>query len=160
MTSEEHNKYLSYAFFAYSGFQGLMMLLMSGFFIALIGSAPGGPDSGVFVVFFLFMLVFQLIFTLPPAIAGWALYSKKPWGRLAGIIGGVMAGMSFPLGTAVCVYALWFLLGDNWKEVYPNGTVAQRRNELPGSADFARWEAEAEAFNRGREKEPTRGDWR
>jgi hypothetical protein len=30
--------------------------------------------------------------------------------------------MNVPIGTAACVYSLWFFLGDNWRSVYPEST--------------------------------------
>jgi hypothetical protein len=42
---------------------------------------------------------------------------------MASIIAGVIAAMSVPIGTAACVYSLWFFLGDNWKSIYPEKAV-------------------------------------
>lgn len=123
MTNEQHNKYIAYSFFAYAGFQLFWLLVMGLFFAFFFGSMPSRPGEpempfAFFGIFFAFMVVFQLIFTAPAAIAGWAMLKQKPWARIAGIVGAVMAAMSVPIGTAACVYALWFWMGDNWKEVY------------------------------------------
>ena len=33
--------------------------------------------------------------------------------------------MNVPIGTAACVYSLWFFLGESWKEVYPEAASEQ-----------------------------------
>lgn len=123
MTNEEHNKYIAYAFFGHAGFQLLMLLFMAAMF-ALMFPPLGPGDPGLppaFLGFMIaFMTVFQMIFIIPSVVAGYGLLKHKSWARIASIIAGVVAAMSVPFGTAACVYALWFFLGDNWKEVYPD----------------------------------------
>lgn len=47
--------------------------------------------------------------------------------------------MNVPVGTLACVYAFWFFLGENWKNVYQqptDGVSDDQTRDLPGS----RWE--------------------
>lgn len=133
MTNEEHNRYVAYSFFAYAGLQLfwlVVMLVWFGFIFGSFPSRPGEPEmpAAFFGIIFVFLLVFTLIFTAPAVLAGWAMLKRKEWARVAGIVGAVLAAASMPVGTGVCVYALWFLLGENWKEVY--AAEAQRDHSV------------------------------
>jgi hypothetical protein len=122
-TTEEHNKYLAYSHLGYAAFQFLMMLGMLAFSLIIFGGIAANDTSGEFPAGFvaaimIVMGLFQLIFTAPSAIAGYGLLKRKQWAKTWGIIAGVMAAMSFPLGTAVCVYTFWFLFGESGKDFY------------------------------------------
>ena len=123
MTNEQHNRYIAYTFLGYAGFQLLMMLVMAAMFsmFFFIPPTPGdpGPPKAFFGFMIGFMVFFQLLFLTPSLVAAYGLLKHKEWARIAAIIGGVMAAMSVPVGTAACVYSLWFFLGENWKSVYP-----------------------------------------
>ena len=124
MTNEQHNSYLSWAFIAHGTFQMLMGLLMLAF-MSMFFFIPPDPDPGkapppFFLGFMMvFLFLFQFAFAVPAFIAAYGLRKKKHWARIASIVASVIAAMNVPIGTAACVYALWFFLGDNWKEVYP-----------------------------------------
>ncbi len=140
MTNEEHNKYLGISFLMHGGFQLLFMLAMMLMFYLFFNSMPEqpgqpAPPPAFFLVMLGFVAAFQLAFTAPSFVAGYALLKRKSWSKAAGIVGAVLAGMSFPIGTAVCVYALWFILGDGWKEIY-GGEDKDRisAKELPRAA--------------------------
>jgi hypothetical protein len=70
--------------------------------------------------------VFSVVMTVPSLIAGYALLRRRSWAKVAGIVGGVLAASSFPIGTAVAVYTFWFLFSETGKQVYPG-----KKNELP-----------------------------
>jgi uncharacterized membrane protein len=123
MTSDDHNKYLAFAFLAHGAVQILWMIAMSLFFLFFFSSMPRGSGRdefplAVFLFFMGIMLLIQLIFSVPSFVAGYALLKRRQWARTAGIVGAVLAGASFPIGTAVCVYAFWFLLSDSGKSLY------------------------------------------
>ncbi|MEO6051328.1 MAG: hypothetical protein ABIP78_08355, partial [Pyrinomonadaceae bacterium] len=124
MTNEQHNKYIAYTFFGHAAFQLLMLLFIAAIFSLVIFSPtePGnpGPPKEFFGMMIAFMTIFQFLFTVPSIVAGYALLKRKSWARMASIIGGVVAAMSVPVGTAACVYSLWFFLGDNWRAIYPD----------------------------------------
>lgn len=167
MTNEEHNKYISWVFLAHAGFQLLMMLLMAAFFLTFMFSIPTrpgepAPPTAIFGVMIAFMTVVQLIFTTPSLVASYALRKKKPWARMAAIVAGVVSAMNVPIGTAACVYAMWFFMGDNWKEVYPEQAgLKTAPHQLP-EYDTAKWEGSFKTDEKGRavftQAEPP--DWR
>jgi hypothetical protein len=168
MTNQQHNKYLGMAFLAHGGFQLFWMLMMTAmffFFFRAIADQPGkgAPSPEFFLIFISFMLVFQLIFTVPSLVAAYALLKRKSWARMAGIVGGIVAAMSFPLGTAVCVYAMWFLMGEGWKELYlqTDGLSAGARGQLPYARDFDQpWANQTRAEGKERVSPPQPSDWR
>lgn len=130
MTNEQHNRYIAYSFFGFAGTQMFWLVLMLAWFTFFLNSIPvkpGEPDPApIFGIMMVFVSFFFLLFTVPVIVAGWAMLKKKPWARIAAIIGAIAASMSVPFGTAACVYALWFWMGDNWKEVYAESGESAR----------------------------------
>ncbi len=59
---------------------------------------------------------------------GRSIMQRRPWARTAGIVWGVLYLVSFPVGTLIGVYVLWFLT-RGWDE--PLGTV-DRVSGFPG----------------------------
>jgi hypothetical protein len=151
-TTEEHNKYLAHSHLGYAAFQLLMMLMMLGFSFIIFGviatgDAKGDFPAGLVALIMIIASLFQLIFTAPSAIAGFGLLKKRPWAKTWSIVAGVMAAMSFPLGTAVCIYTIWFLFSDAGKDFY-SGTLAgggsrsnYYLNEQRDDNDASRWTA-------------------
>ncbi|HEY0004594.1 MAG TPA: hypothetical protein VGB17_07255 [Pyrinomonadaceae bacterium] len=136
MTPEEHNKYLGIAHLVYGGIYALIMLATTVFIIAISRMSDhgrGGPPDGFVLLMGIFMLVFFAAFTIPAFVAGYGLLKRKRWAKIWGIISGILAATSFPIGTAVCIYSVWFLLGDKGKEFYTE-TAADSETQT-----FSRW---------------------
>jgi hypothetical protein len=68
---------------------------------------------------FVFIGAFGVAMSIPSMVAGYALLRRRSWAKVAGIVGGVAAATSFPIGTAVAVYTFWFLFGEAGKQMYP-----------------------------------------
>ena len=66
----------------------------------------------------------SLVLITPSFITGYALLKRKRWARRIGIVAGVLAGLSFPFGTLLCVYTLWFLFGEKGKFLYHKAAYA------------------------------------
>jgi hypothetical protein len=127
LTPEEHNKYLGWSHIVYGSMFLGFMLLMVGFMFAVGGLAatdPNGPPAFMFGLMGLFFAVVYGAMTIPSFIAGYGLLKRKSWAKTAAIIGGVLAAMSFPVGTAVCVYTFWFLFSDPGKFLYDKTSYA------------------------------------
>ncbi|MBV9959157.1 MAG: hypothetical protein JO360_12090 [Acidobacteria bacterium] len=122
MTTEEHNRTLGIMHLVYGGFHALLMLMMLAIFIPIftLGATHGrDPNGAVFMTIFMSVIfLFWAAFSVPSFVAGYGLLKRKSWARVWGMIAGGMAGMSFPLGTALCVYSFWFLCGEQGKALY------------------------------------------
>ena len=129
MTPQEHNKMLGIAHLCYAGFHLLMTVVslgFIGFMFANIYSRSeemGGPPAPPFLgVIFLVAGIVNVATTIPPAVAGYALLKRRPWTKVAGIIAGAVAALSFPIGTALSVYTFWFLFSDVGGQLYGSGS--------------------------------------
>ena len=160
MTDEQHNRYVAYSFLAYAGFQGFWLLMMVLWFTFVFGSIPGEPDMPFpfFGLIFGFMFVFFSIFTIPSVIAGWAMLKRKPWARTAGIVAAVLAATSAPIGTAACVYSMWFWFSDKWKTVYADQPASD--HSILGLQPAGNFRAAEEDFSRTSDWMKQPPDWR
>ena len=133
--------------------------MMAVFFLAMIPVMRAGPDPGPPAAFFAFMWLFFAAFygamTVPSLIAGYGLLKKKRWAKVASIIAGVLAAMSFPLGTAVCVYTFWFLFSEPGKLLYDTPV-----SQLPPGRQS--WDAQSKRPEKEAEYVPPQSppDWR
>jgi len=125
MTPQEHNKFVGLAQLGYAGFHLSMMTVLMGvegyMFQNIYGRSQrmGGPPMSQFlVVMFVFIGLFSVAMTVPSVVAGYALLKRRRWAKVAGIVAGVVAATSFPIGTAVAVYTFWFLFSDVGKQLY------------------------------------------
>jgi hypothetical protein len=162
MTNEQHNKFVGIAFLAHAGFQmllGLLFAFMFGGFMFMIPDVPGkeAPPRALFLVLASFFFVFQAIFAVPSFVAAYAVLKRKTWARIAGIVAAAISAMNVPVGTAACVYALWFFCGDNWKSVYQT-ELGGERAQLPH--DSTAWANQPWEARREQRVPPTPPDWR
>jgi len=106
---------------------GIFYAVIVGFVTSMIANAPHDarnppppPEAivGIFVVIMMFIIVVTLIFCIPKVVAAYGLRRGKSYAKLWTIIACVLAVMSFPLGTAVGVYGLWFVFGDAGKAFF------------------------------------------
>lgn len=139
MTPQQHNKYLAWSHLAYGGLTagfGLLFAIMFGAIMLSMpmeagrdGSQP--PPTAFFAIFATIFGGIYLGLAIPSFIAGYALLKQKRWARTASIVAGVIAAAFFPIGTAVCVYTVWFLMSEPGKFLYDTPT-----NALPGSQSY------------------------
>ena len=133
-----NNKILGLLHLAYGGLIGLLMLAIF-VFMLMIGTFAtdkrGEPmPAGVLALVMIVLAGVTLLQVTPSFLAGYALLKQKRWAKTIGIIAAVMAGLNFPLGSALCVYTLWFLFGESGKFLYHKAAYALP----PGSASWAR----------------------
>jgi hypothetical protein len=99
----------------------LLMLVTGGVFVALgitMANDTGDPNQAGFgllgaVFTAIFYGVLGLICVLPPALASWKLFKRKPQVRFWGIIASIVVLPILPLGTALGVYGFWYFFAAN-----------------------------------------------
>ena len=63
-------------------------------------------------------LVFIAVLALPGLLAGYGLLKRKKWGRILGIVDGVLNLFSIPLGTALGAYTLFVLFQNSANDFF------------------------------------------
>lgn len=137
MSPTGHNRTLGLLHLAYGVFCiGLIIagtFLISGMIDAMAVSGGAVPVA-TFSAMIVAGVFVSLVLITPSFIAGYALLRRKQWARRIGILAGILAGLTFPFGTALCVYTLWFMFGEKGKFLYhkaayalPPGTEGPRR---------------------------------
>jgi hypothetical protein len=169
MTPQDHNKVIGIMHLVWGGLNALLMLIFIPFIIIILG--PMGSDTtaplelrAVFAIFGVFIATLALVFGIPPMLAGYAMLKRKSWARVLGVISACLFAFSFPVGTALCVYTMWFMFGQG-EHFYRNdafGETQNRRKPLNDASTFD-WEAQRTS-SAGRRKEyvppPQPPDWR
>jgi hypothetical protein len=171
MTPQDHNKIIGIMHLIYGGFNALLMLIFVPFFLAIGGIAAADPNApaeitAIFGVFGALMLVFAVLFGLPSILAGYAMLRHKSWARVMAIIAAVVEAISFPFGTALCVYTFWFLFGQGEGLHRSGGNMVGQNWQQPPhlrDANTFDWETQR-AQQPGRQREyvppPQPPDWR
>ena len=169
MNTEEHNRTLGILHIVYGGLHLLLILMLSLFLVPLMLFAdppgrPGDPAGEAFlIVMMIFIGIFSLLFSVPSFVAGYGMLKRKSWAKVWAMIAGGVAGMSFPLGTALCVYTFWFLFSGGGKELYSDNKStwgAGRPGVLNGAPEPSSWQTrqrERDYVNAHRSGPP---DWR
>lgn len=125
MTAKDHNKLLGIFYFIQAGLQlfaGILVALIYGVLGGVAMSAGTRDEDRIMGGFFIALAVVVGIVIL--AIGGFTLltafkvFKEQPIGRTLGIIVSCLVLLSFPLGTALGVYGLWFFFGDLGKNFY------------------------------------------
>ena len=172
MTPQDHNKVIGIMHLIWGGFNALVMFLLLLIFVPFIfaiGSAaasdPNAPAGlvALFGVFGVVMLLVGLIFGLPPILAGYAMLKRRSWARVMGIVAACVTALSFPFGTALCVYTLWFLFGQG-EQFYRGGLGSAQHWRAPLYEESAYDWGSQTASQAGRQREyvppPQPPDWR
>ena len=137
MTARDHNKLLSIFFFIHGGLQllgGIIIVLIYGILGgALLAGSRREEDQvigGILLVVAVVVGVIMLIFAGIYLFGGLKMLREQKVGRTLGIVGSIIALLGFPLGTALGVYGLWFLFGDEGRGLY-GGIELDRANYTP-----------------------------
>lgn len=92
MTIEKHKKTIATIFFVI----GVLNLVG---WISIGGWNDGDWMFAIYAIFFI--------------ITGWKIHNDTPGAKVFGIIAGILSIPSFPIGTIIGIYCLWyFILGD------------------------------------------------
>lgn len=83
----------------------------------MFGVGPGDEGEFGFVLGLVLVIttVVLLLWGLLPLIAGYGLLRYKAWARTATLVASFVSALLFPFGSVLCVYSLWFLLGEGRK---------------------------------------------
>ena len=83
------------------------------------GAISGDPEAiaitglvGTVISGFLFLMA------IPGIIGGAALLKRLPWARILVLILGCMNLLAIPIGTALGIYTIWFLVSDEAQEIF------------------------------------------
>lgn len=140
MNAHDKSRLLGLLFWIYTAFNLLLIGLIAVIYIGIFGfvftQAPhkaGDPPPElimtILIVALVLAFIFAILFSVPKIVAGYGLRKEKPWARTWAIIASVMACMSFPLGTALGVFGLIFLLSDEGKMYFEDPAY---RSQLAG----------------------------
>lgn len=100
-------------FFLFGGFESLKT--------DYIGLIPIEFIMGIYtLVISIVMIVLFIIFVIPSIIAGWNLFKGNGKGKILTVIAVIFYILQFPYGTAIGVYALWFIFGGEGKKYFRN----------------------------------------
>lgn len=130
MTPIGHNRTLGLLHLLYGVFCLALMVLAIIFISGTIDAMAARSASGeavpvaTFAVLIVGGVFVSLILITPSFITAYALLKRKRWARRIGILAGVLAGLTFPFGTALCVYTLWFMFGEKGKFLYHKAAYA------------------------------------
>lgn len=130
MTPTSHNKTLGILHLAYGGFTLLLMAVMTIFMLMIMSRMQATNNNGepfpvgVLMFMAIAMVVVTLLHVVPSFVTGYALLKRKRWAKTMGIIAAIVAGLNFPLGSALCVYTLWFLFGESGRFLYHKAAYA------------------------------------
>jgi len=125
MTAKEHNNLLGIFFMVQGGLVcaiGLLMgLIYGGVGLGLLAGGHKQEDhvvGGVFVVLAVVLAAIMLAIGALDLFTGSKVRKVAPIGRTLGIVISILSLFSFPLGTALGIYGLWFFFGDMGKALY------------------------------------------
>lgn len=119
---------LAIFFYIYGGLQilvGVLLALIYGgmgtFFAAAAREDEAAAMGGVIILIAVVILVFSALFGGFYLFTARSIQKAAPIGRILGIIACALSLLSIPLGTALGIYGLWFLVGENGSRFYSDG---------------------------------------
>lgn len=101
-------------------------MISSGALRQVLDSIPYMPLDSLKIVGWLISAILLLV-SLPGVIAGIGLIRFKPWSRMLAMVIAVFSLFSFPIGTALGIYALWVLLANDSKKLLESANKRVRR---------------------------------
>lgn len=131
MTGKDHNKLLSIFLLIHGGLQAFggifIVLIYGGIGVSFLSMARKNEEQamgGIFLVLAIIIAPIVLIMAGVVLMAGWKMLKEKMNARTWGIVASIISLLNFPLGTALGVYGLWFLFGEQGKQFYSGGNSA------------------------------------
>jgi cytochrome bd-type quinol oxidase subunit 2 len=138
MTAKEHGKLLGILHLIQGGLQAFggifFAVIYGGLGLAFRANAQKPEEQTMGTIFVILAFVLAPIILILAGVnltAGYKLLKEKAGARTWGIVASVIALAGFPLGTALGVYGLWFLLGEEGKRFYLGGSQQNMFNPPP-----------------------------
>ncbi|NOK62395.1 MAG: hypothetical protein GFH27_549293n129 [Chloroflexi bacterium AL-W] len=98
---------------------GFVYILLTG-----IGVTTGDPEAvAILRVAGAAIGIFLGVLGLPGIIAGYGLLMRRTWGRILGIVIGILNIANVPVGTIVGAYTIWILLQDETADYFTNHEI-------------------------------------
>lgn len=147
MTAQDHNKLLGIFHLIQGGLQafaGIVVALVYGGLGLAMRAAAQRPQERfigtIFVVLAFVVAPVVLGFASVNLIAGYKMLKQKAGARNWSIAASIISLLSIPLGTALGVYGLWFLFGDEGKQYYQLGGAARQPNLFDNPPPPQNWQ--------------------
>ena len=124
MTANEHSKLLGIFFLIIAGFHalgGLFVLVVYGLLGFMFMATAKAEAAAVGLVFVIVAIVIGAILLAIAGLhfmSGWRLFKQMESSKVWATISSCLVLLSFPLGTALGVYGLWFLFGEQGKAFF------------------------------------------
>jgi hypothetical protein len=132
MTASDHNRLLGTLLMVRGGLLVLIGIFMSigmggmGMFVMNAGHRHDDHVGGaVMVAAGIVGGIVMVLAGLFDLYTGSRIRMVAPIGRTLGIIASALMLLSFPLGTALGIYGLWFLCGDMGRALYAGGSPVE-----------------------------------
>jgi pimeloyl-ACP methyl ester carboxylesterase len=138
MTASDHNKLLGTLLMVRGGLLTLIGIFMSigmggmGMFVMNAGHRHDDHVGGaVMMAAGIVGGIVMVLAGLFDLYTGSSIRQMKPVGRTLGVVASALMLLSFPLGTALGIYGLWFLCGDMGKALYAGTPAAMMDDPTP-----------------------------
>jgi uncharacterized BrkB/YihY/UPF0761 family membrane protein len=126
MRMEKHVTVLGALFLGLGGLGAIGMLVVlvifglgSGILLQFSAQAPDIPELLTWLPAAFGVLITSVIAltTIPCFFAGYGLLKRRPWGKIAALVAGILNIVAFPLGTGVGIYAIWVFVQEETDQV-------------------------------------------
>jgi len=117
---ESHKKVLGIIYIVSAVFQVLILFFLSLFLSTIFSYAmsQANPEDVRILALITDLMhylpaFFIIFFSLPTFVAGIGLVARQPWALILALIMGCFKLFSFPIGTAIGIYAIWVYAEDS-----------------------------------------------
>ncbi len=125
MSSKDHNKLIGILFMVMGVIKLIVGIGVAVFYVGLGFYAANNVNNeldrslgSIFTLIGVIGSILLFIFSLIDFISGWKVFKEKPNARTWGIVSSIISLPSIPFGTALGVYGLWFLFGEQGRQFY------------------------------------------
>ncbi len=125
---EKHITLLGILYLAYHITSLIAVLMIILVFLVIGFASQGVMNNAVDIIPYMPLEMFGLIgwiigsllllVSLPGIIAGVGLMRLKPWSRILALVVAIFNLFSFPIGTALSIFALWVLFSEESQRVF------------------------------------------